>query len=178
VIAGWGDNRHQAQDINAVAGAVTPLRFEPPAPEAAPGALATAVSIAPAGSSDVAPARASGLPPYVFFIGVGVTAVLGGVTVWSGLDTLSHPGKDAIATSCAPPNNNTSCPEYQTGLSNQRRTNVLIAASGVAGLATAALGVFFTDWAGKSGQSDRPVAVWRPTIGLTDGVTIGAVGSF
>ena len=179
VIAGWSDNRHLAQDINAVAGAVTPLRFEPPPVEPTPAAgLGTAVAIAPAGSSDIASAGGKGLPPYVFFVGVGVTAVLGGVTIWSGLDTLHNPGKDAIATSCAPPNNTTSCPEYQTGLSNQRRTNVLIAASGVAGLATAALGVFFTDWAGKSGQSDRPVASWRPTLGLTDGVTIGAVGSF
>jgi len=179
VVAGWPDNRHQSQQVTGAPGGSTNLAFEaPPVAEKPPPAIvATTTGAEPA--ADVAPPETSKpLPPYVFFVGAGVTAVLGGVTIWSGIDTINNPGKDAIARNCAPPNNNTSCPEYQLGIQHQTRTNVLIAATGVAGLATAALGVFFTDWAGKSARSDKAAAAWRPIIGLTDGVTVGAVGSF
>jgi hypothetical protein len=60
---------------------------------------------------------------------------LGAVTVWSGLDVLkAHDNYDG-----------TSREQYDEGLEKQRRTNILIGATAVAGVATGVIAVF-TQW--------------------------------
>jgi hypothetical protein len=80
----------------------------------------------------------------LFFTALGVTAVAGGVTAWSGYDTLTNPGVDAVRTACV--GQGLDCPEYQLGLQKQLRTNVLIGATGGAGLATLLIGTLLTEF--------------------------------
>ncbi len=92
-----------------------------------------------------ATAEPSGITPVVFFVGLGVTAVLGATALWSGLATKGiH--DDFVAARCA-----TASSAACTGLSDdgsaaQLRTNVLGAVTGVAGVATLVVGIFFTRW--------------------------------
>jgi hypothetical protein len=90
---------------------------------------------APPGSPG--PAAGGGLHPAAFFAGAAVTAVLAGVTVWSGLDALA--AKRALPL--APTQ-----PEETDVLGRARRTDYLLLGAGVAGLGTAALGLFGTTW--------------------------------
>jgi hypothetical protein len=121
----------------------------------------------------------SGIPPIVFYLGAGATVVLGGVTIWSGIDTVNNPGTDAIKELCAPPNNNTDCPAYQEGLDHERRTNILIAATSVVGVTTAVIGLFFTNWRGdEPAKPEKKDAALVPVVRFGDGVSIGAVGRF
>jgi hypothetical protein len=110
------------------------------------------------------------LPKWAFFSGVGATAVLGGVTIWSGLDTLStkdkyddHPERTGLK---------------HDGQKAQLRTNVLIGATGLFAVATAVVGVFFTDWKGKGRDADvAPQAKVAPWLQPTSaGVSVS--GSF
>jgi hypothetical protein len=111
-------------------------------PEAAPATPAPAPAI-------VAPAPASSakLPATWFFVGVGATAVLTGLTVWSGLDTQSafHDyERDLPQLTQAEADARVS-----DGHSRELRTNLLLAGTLVAGAGTAVLGVWFTDFSGK-----------------------------
>jgi hypothetical protein len=143
--------------VDGVAAGSSELRFEPTAdePRAKP-APAAAPPVDPVADTAVTPADAAGdgggLHPAFFFAGLAVTAGLGGVTIWSGVDTQNDPGTEAVREQCA--GQGTSCPEYQDGLAKETRTNVLIGATIGAGVITAALGVFFTDWGG--GPSSAP----------------------
>jgi hypothetical protein len=91
----------------------------------------------------------------VFWVGAGLTAVAGGTTIWSGLDTLSNPGKDRVKNECK--TGDTDCPAYQEGLAHQRRTNVLIGVTAGLGVATAVVGLLATDWSGgAAAPNDQP----------------------
>lgn len=116
----------------------------------------------------------SGLPPAVFWSGVAVTGVMAGASIWSGLHTLENPGKDTVVARCV--GLGTSCPEYQEGLRNQTRTNVLWGITGGIGVLTAAIGAFWTNWDGDSSDDDEtshvsfslvPVMSERPTNDAT-----------
>src|SRR5690606_27132068 len=114
-----------------------------------------------------------GLPPLVFIGGAVVTAALGGVTIWSGVDTVNDPGADAVRTACA--GRGTGCALYQDGLAKETRTNVLIGATAGAGALTLAA-LFLTDWGGGAPEQGRRVV---PIAAVTDrGATIGAEGRF
>lgn len=119
-----------------------------PAPAAAPPApLAAAPTPVPA-----APAQARGISPAWFWVGLGATAVVGGVTLWSGIDTLARHN------------------DFENGVTNdpgagqaaQLRTNLLIAATSAAGLATLGLGVFAVRW-----SSLAPVEIAPGPRGVT-----------
>lgn len=80
------------------------------------------------------------LSPTWVFVGAGATAVLAGVTVWSGLDTQAarrdfddHPTQGGL----------------DDGRAKQSRTNVLLGATLVVGAATGAIALFATDWRGQ-----------------------------
>lgn len=107
--------------------------------------------VAPPVDQPVDKAPASGKPgPAIFWVGAGVTAVLGGVTLWSGLDTKSKRSDfDAHPTARL----------YDEGLAAQHRTNYLVGATAVAGVATAVLGAFVVQW--KAPQ--------EPKVGLIPG---------
>jgi hypothetical protein len=77
------------------------------------------------------------LHPAVFFVGLGLTAGAGGVLAWSGVDTLgAYDDYEAAPTQSA----------LDDGRSRQLRTNVLIGVTAGLGVATAAVGIFATEW--------------------------------
>lgn len=87
-----------------------------------------------------APAPQSGIAPAWFFVGVGITAALGAGTIASGLDTLrAHRAYNADKSDAT---------VAESGESAMVRTNVLLVATGVTALATAAIGVFAVRWGG------------------------------
>jgi hypothetical protein len=148
LVVTWADGRSARVAIDATAGGSQSLQLDPPAPPAPPPAAAPPAAPAPAPRQ--APPQAHAAPgakplaPVVFFVGAGLTAVGVGLTIWSGLDAESHPGRDAVRTQCA--GLGESCSAYQDGVAAQRRTNIILGATaGVAG-ATAVIGVFFTRW--------------------------------
>lgn len=104
---------------------------------------------APEPARDATPAAGDGWPglsPVWFFVGLGATAVIGGVTIWSGVDTMEDPGQEEVRTSCV--GLGVDCPAYQEGLDKQVRTNALIGVTASAAAVTAALGLLLTDWSG------------------------------
>lgn len=91
------------------------------------------------------PAESRGPSPTWFWIGLGATAIAGGATVVSGLDTASkHDAflKDRSDQDAA-----------NAGKAADQRTVILIAGTGVLAAATAALGLFVVDWKGPSSSS-------------------------
>lgn len=180
IVAGWSGNRTQKSEITAIAGASTMIELV--APEEPPPSVVEAHSPAAEAEKgqgsptmEITAAGGSGLPPQVFWAGAGLTAVLGGVTIWSGLDTQANPGPDKVRAECA--GQASDCALYQDGLSRQRRTNVLLVATGAVGVATAIVGIFATDW-GTSAEPATTGGKLVPVVGLGDGVTLGAAGRF
>ncbi len=143
LFVGWSEERSTKVSVDATAGASQDLTLTPPPP---PPPSANARKVDSVFTSGAAPESSSSKPfgPAVFFVGLGLTAVGAGVTVWSGIDTQNNPGTSAVKADCV--GQGTSCPQYQQGLSSQLRTNVLIAATGGVGLITAVVGIFFTQW--------------------------------
>ncbi len=85
----------------------------------------------------------------LFFTALGATAALGGVTVWSGLDTLQNPGKDVVRLACV--GQGVDCPEYKLGVQKQSRTNILIGATAGVGVATLLIGAVLTEFSPAAG---------------------------
>lgn len=132
----------------------------------------------PAGSSDAG--TGSGLAPWVFWTGASATAILTGVSIWSGINTINEPGKEAVVRECA--GLGESCPTYQKGLRNQDRTNILWGVTAGVGLLTTLIGTLWTDWDGgpeAAAQATGSLRI-RPVVsigGMTDtGSGIGAAG--
>jgi len=72
------------------------------------------------------------------FIGTATaTAVVGGLALWSGLDTLSARDRYVDTPTEA---------GYHDGVSKEKRTNWLIGGTAVLGAATLGLGLFVTRW--------------------------------
>jgi hypothetical protein len=112
-----------------------------------------AATPAPASPAPTAPHDASrgGMHPAYFFVALGATAIAGGVSVWSAVDTKSrHTQFDDAACNRAP---TPGCGSLASeGDAAQTRTNVMFAVSGALALATATLGVFVR-WSGPHGES-------------------------
>jgi hypothetical protein len=185
LIAGWSNNRHKSTEVTAIAGGGNKLSFvAPPLEKPAPVADSAA---SPRDGDPAAPPnlirrrmpKKSGWSPVVFFVGVGATAIVGGVTIWSGIDTMNNPGTARVQSECATVPRIEDCKTYQTGLDHERRTNILIGATSVVGVTTAVIGLFLTNWAGNdSPKPDKKDAFILPVVGVRDGVNIGAVGRF
>lgn len=168
------------KEINATAGGSSEARFEPPAAAAAkPDKPKTAEppptdAKTPLNSNEIPPEDPppppdkppprSGISPAFFIVGLVATAGVGGVTIWSAVDTETNPGPDAVKKACA--GKGETCPLYQEGLKKQTRTNVLIGATaGTAALTT--VFAIFTNWHGSekkkpSGASVAPSAIFSP----------------
>lgn len=191
VRAGWPDNRNDSKQVQAEAGGKGELNFVAPntaatqsmakEPEEAPPPPPPPTTEKDEGTGK------KGLSPTIVYVGAGLTAVLGGVTVWSGLDTLNNPGKDKVTAACQPVKKPDCDSLYAEGQSHQTRTNWLIAGTAVAGVATLALAVFAVDWSG--GKSDKPAPaaesgkLFRPRVAVApwasyDGGGLQAVGRF
>ncbi|HWA77797.1 MAG TPA: hypothetical protein VG937_35920 [Polyangiaceae bacterium] len=195
--AGFNGGRGDSTEVEAVVGGQGQVAFDAPA---SPGELAAAASATPEPAkpppADAAPKKAhSGWSPAVFWVGAGVTAVMAGTTIWSGIDTLNNPGKDRVRSECKA--GDTECSVYQDGLAHQRRTNVLIGVTAGVGVATALIGILATDWSGgeaapPSDQPENPdeypvarrhqrsVAHARivPWVAVGNGALVGAEGRF
>jgi hypothetical protein len=78
----------------------------------------------------------NGLSPAWFFVGLGATAVVGGIATWSGVDTLQR--RDEFDG--APSQN-----ALDDGRRSQTRTNILLGATAGVGVVTVVL-AFIVDW--------------------------------
>lgn len=186
----------QTQSVVAIAEGTDTIEFSRPEPvepegedELPPGVDEFGMDIDD-GSGGEATARPEednkGLPRGLFVGGVVATVALGGVTVWSGLDTQNNPGPDEVKELCQDnPNypDPTTCPAYETGQRKEVRTNVLIGATAAVGVATIIIGAV-TDWRGKqqvglgrAGTAASRSGV-RPWVALDDGALLGVRGRF
>lgn len=192
VRAGWSGGRDASGQVTLAKGASSSLDFkEPPEVKAPPASTATPVSTAappPAGGAAAPPppghdqgvaAQPSGWSPAVFWIGAGLTAVAGGVTIWSGLDTQKNPGPDAVRSACS--SGSPDCDTlYQQGRDRQTRTNILAGVTAGLGVVTILVGAFATDWNGREAPAKPKKSASRiePWLGLQNGATLGATGRF
>lgn len=141
VRAVFGGGRAVAVDVGARA---TVTVTEPsPAPRSAPAALAATPPPDRRPEPRDEPRR---LSPAWFFVGLGVTAVGGGLSAASAIDTAAR--HDAYLR--APSEDG-----RDRGVFAQTRTNVLAATTLVLAIVTAATGVWFTDWRGRGGDAAR-----------------------
>lgn len=187
VRAGWSDNRSDSKQVQAEAGGKGEVSFVAPtlpatksmAKEPEEMGAPPPVSAEP---RDQGAGPAAGWSPTIFFVGAGLTAVLGGITVWSGIDTVKHPGAERVKSECG--TQGEACPLYQDGLSKQRRTNVLIGVTAGVGVATALVGILATDWSGgKENHQEKAASRLRPRVDVApwaslDGGGLQAVGRF
>lgn len=171
VRAGWSDNRSDSKQIQAEAAGKGEVSFVAPATAAGQDMakeptepVAPDPSTAPDATRDQGPEKkSSGLPPALFFVGAGLTVVAGGITIWSGIDTVNNPGADVVKRECA--GKGEDCAPYQEGLSKQRRTNVLIGVTAGLGVATVLVGALFTDWSGKGSAPPQEAGkLFRPRV--------------
>lgn len=147
--------------VAARAGARIELRVDAPARTSKPATATGAASLASK------PARAPlhekrGWPRTVLYVGAGVTAALGGATIWSALDTSSaHDDYVARPTHAG----------WEDGRDKQLRTNVLLGATAAAAITTTVIAIYFTDW----GKRERASVTVAPT---RSGATVGFVADF
>jgi hypothetical protein len=83
-------------------------------------------------------------PPTAFYVATGVTLALGGVALWSALDTLQASNdydRDLPSLTIDEAQR-----RLDDGHERELRTNLLLGATGAAALTTAVIGVFITDW--------------------------------
>jgi len=169
LLIGWSDDRTKHVNIDATAGGTQALNLTPPPIPPKP--------LLRAGAGEEQPPARKPFGPIVFIVGAGLTAVGAGLTIWSGIDTENHPGTAAVKADCV--GQGTSCPEYQQGVSNQLRTNILLAATGGVAAVTAVVGIFFTQWShparGAEGAQSAAGLHVEPTLGLG---AAGLRGSF
>ncbi len=138
VIAATFGDKPVERHVSVVAGSLERVLLAPPADKpAAPVEPATAPPADSDVEQDAGTRHAHGLAPGFFFAGAAATVVLGGISVWSGLDTNSarsdydqHPTQQGL----------------DDGLAKEHRTNILLGATAVVGVATAVVGLFATDW--------------------------------
>lgn len=191
VRAGWSEDRSASKSVDASRGEVGSLEFT--APELAPPPPPVVAPVTPPPSekpADEGAQNASGkLPPTVFWVGAGLTAVLAGTTVWSGIDTKNNPGADAVRDACKTVDSSGAHSEecnslYDQGRGKQTRTNVLLGVTAGVGVATAVVAAFFTDWSGSK-KSEAEAAKAKPKgfsvqpwVAVGSGASVGALGRF
>jgi len=116
------------------------------------------LALRPTAAPRPAPPAPSGLPRAVFFTGLGASALLVGLTVWSGVDTLSSKRALPVSPTQA---------QEDAVLGRAHRSTALLVGAGVAAIATTVIGVRFTDWSG--GQVAAALAPVPGGIALTAG---------
>jgi tetratricopeptide (TPR) repeat protein len=122
----------------------------PPSVAAAPPLAATSATLtAPTAvltpdAHSTSAARSPG--PWLFWTGVGATAVLGGLTAWSAINTKAK--NDAYVDYAMQPLATRAEAQrgYESAHGAQTRTNVLVVSTALLAAATVTLGVAFTDW--------------------------------
>lgn len=108
-----------------------------------------------------------GLSPAFFLTGLGLTAVAGGILIWSGLDTLGGVDEyEADPTEA----------RLAEGQDKELRTNILIGVTAGLGVVTAAL-LLFTDWSGGSDEEEAALSMPRLSASA-DGAMLHLRGAF
>jgi hypothetical protein len=135
----FGPNRaRMTEHLSVIAGAsykvTLRLGAELPASSDEPVAPRN-VAHASAQHDESATAPKKPLPPALFWAGAAGTAVLAGLTTWSGLDALSAKHAHAYTES-----------EIDEINSRARRTNFFLAGTLVLGASTAAAGLWLVEW--------------------------------
>lgn len=100
-----------------------------------------------------------GPSPVWFYAGAGLTVVLGGITVWSALDTKT--AFDDYESDLPSLSQSEADDRVAKGHRLETRTNVLIGATAAAAVGTAVLGLFVVDWSGGK-KSSRTGLVLGP----------------
>ena len=112
----------------------------------------------------------------VVVLGAGLTAVVGGVAVWSALDTKST--HDSFVSGLCSTTGSATCDGLaSSGSSAQARTNVLLGVTGGLAVATLVVALVLVDWTGPQ----KTTAHARLTAGPLVGPGLGGVrlgGSF
>jgi hypothetical protein len=125
-------------------------------PHFAPGSAALASVDAAAGEPA---AEERGISPWIFGSGVVLSAALGAVSVWSGMQVKSaHADYDRAAADAQS--------QFEHGQKLELRTNVLFGVTAAVGLGTL-LTAFYTEWGAHS--DDKPTARARVTPQLAAG---------
>ncbi|MDB4985438.1 MAG: hypothetical protein JWN04_616 [Myxococcaceae bacterium] len=150
LVIGFDGELTRSLHVQGSAGEARTIKVPRPAPRAV--AASEAATSPPASSvSDTmrasAPAARSRLSPAYFWIAAGVTVATGALTLWSGLDDLKS--RDEFKSSAHPTRS-----QFDDGESKDRRTSVLIGATSVLAVGTAALALF-TDFAGDRSERSR-----------------------
>ena len=178
----FGGASSASQEITAMAGKSSDLRFEPEEKKGSPKPVVLPItgSGTPPGvvdpppeipSTDLVPTKSSGIHPAAFIAAGVATLGLGGVTIWSGVDTRNNPGVDAVKAQCA--GQGETCPAYVEGRNKQTRTNIFIGATAGTAAITVVLAIL-TNWRGN-----KTAAAPAPTASIIDhGAVLGAVGTF
>jgi hypothetical protein len=165
VRATWDAGGETQQSVDAVVGGDVALELSPPpradpVPDPVPDpdpdpatdpvtdpATDPAAATDPATDTDPDPDRAP-LSPAIFWTGLALTVVVGGIATWSGLDTLTARDEyEEMPT----------LERYEDGTSLETRTNILIVAAGVLGVGTV-IAAMFTDFGGEAGTSQESLA--------------------
>jgi hypothetical protein len=101
------------------------------------------------------------LGPAVFIALASATAFGVGATIVSGVDALHNPGPAAVQRDCV--GQGESCPTFQKGRAAELRTDLALGGTIGLGVATAVVGVFFTQWSAPKKTGSTQV---EPMIGL------------
>lgn len=141
------------EHLSVIAGAsyrVTLSLSQPPGRAAAEEVESPSAADTQASSRRDQPARASSkpLPPAVFWIGAAGSAVLAGLTTWSGVDALSAKRESGAYTQ----------PEIDEINSRARRTNFFLAGTLVLGASTAAAGIWLVEWESRARAAVTPLS--------------------
>jgi hypothetical protein len=178
--AGFPDGRSESKSVDATVAGSGQVSFAGPAPEVAdaPEPEPESVEPPPEPPIDEAPKSSEGLPPVLFFAGLGATAVAGGITIWSGLDTVNNPGAERVKLECV--RGDKECSVYKDGRARQVRTNILIGVTATLGVATGVVGAL-VNWGGGATEATTDEAKGlrvEPWLAIGDGATVGARGTF
>jgi len=174
------DGESQTKLVDVKADQVTevaPTKAAAAAPPAAATVAPPAPAAPPTGTAAPEPApreqaASHGLPPFVFFIGVGATVLAGGGAAVMGLVTKgAH--DDFVAAGCDRADADGCADKKNSGETSQLVSNVALGATAVFGVATIIIGAAFTDW--KGGKSAAATPVVTPVAG---GAVAGWSGRF
>jgi hypothetical protein len=166
VKATFGKTQTDALDADGVAGDKKTLTFDqPPEPPSPPAG--SDLGDTDGVTMDQGVTSRGGLSPWYFASGAIATAGLGAATIWSGLDVLSaHDTYKKNPTQTG----------YDDGKSRETRTNILIGATSVVGVATGVLALF-TDWGGKhrDAAGSQKVRAYATVTSTSAGIVVGGV---
>jgi hypothetical protein len=165
VVVSWSGDRSKSLDVKAREGQALEQSFVAPPMPVAQNNIG--------GGTTTLTEQPSSKPfgPLVFIGLASLTAISGGVLIWSGIDTINNPGADTVRQKCA--GVGPTCKEYQDGLASQTRTNVLIGVTGGLGLISF-ITVFLTQWSHPSKEAREQPKV-EATLGFG---TVGLAGRF